>query len=139
MSGNPNSPTTGGGNIVKNYVLNTIEALHYALHTTYRKLSNQKARKTNTLNDIKIHSNRSKQKQRVFCKLHSDKQLHSVLSKQLRNEQFPTTISHSNPVSKFTLKHLYNKNYILPLETNPNQKLHPYQLEEDLEAPVKPK
>ena len=74
LSRHPISQPTGE-NIDKNHVMNTIEAIHYTLHTTHRKLTNQIERKRRTLDDVTNHSNPSKTKPSAFRHLHAIKQL----------------------------------------------------------------
>ena len=91
-------------NIDKNHVINTIEAIHYTLHTTHRKLTNQIARKRRTLNDVTNHSNLNKTKQNSFCHLHATKQLSSLTLNKSNNTQLIQ--NHITPNSINT-NHLY--------------------------------
>ena len=75
LSRQPNSPPTGE-NIDKNHVINTIMTVHYTLHKTHRKQTNQKARNLNTNYDVNFHSKRIGTKQSAFCRLPIAKQLH---------------------------------------------------------------
>ena len=94
LSRHPNSLPTGE-NIDKNHVINTIEAIHYTLHTTHRKLTNQITRKRRTLNDVINHSNLNKTKQSAFCHLHATKQLPSLTLNNSNNTQLIQ--NHINP------------------------------------------
>ena len=94
LSRHLNSQPTGE-NIDKNHVINTIEAIHYTLHTTHRKLTNQIARKRRTLNDVKNNSNLNKTKQSAFCHLHATKQLPSITLNNSNNTQLIQ--NHINP------------------------------------------
>ena len=110
LSRHPNSQPTGE-NIDKNHVINTIEAIHYTLHTTHRKLTNQIARKRRTLNDVTNHSNLNKTKQNAFCHLHATKQLYSLTLNKSNNTKLIQ--NHITPNSINT-NHLYksSKSYI---------------------------
>ena len=74
LSRHPNTQPTGE-NIDKNHVKNNIAALHYTLHTSHRKLTNQIARKRRTHNDVINHSNSNKTKHNAFSHLHAIKKL----------------------------------------------------------------
>ena len=65
LSCHTNSQPTGE-NMKENHVINTLTAVQYRLHTTHRKLTNHKARNTNTLRNVKISSNWSDQKKPLF-------------------------------------------------------------------------
>ena len=113
LSRHPNSQPTGE-NIDKNHVINTIEAIHYTLHTTHRKLTNQNARKRRTLNDVTNHSNLSKTKQNAFRHLHATNQL-SCLALNKPNE-IQSIHNHISPNSVNTIKSI-----------NPNQLYKSYK------------
>ena len=66
LSHHPNSQTYGE-NIDENHVITTTAALHYTLHTTHRKSTNQIARKRKTYNDDIRHSNSNKQSPTLFA------------------------------------------------------------------------
>ena len=95
----PNSQPTGE-HIDKNHVINTIEAIHYTLHTTHRKLTNQIARKRRTLNDVINHSNLNKIKQSAFCHLNATKQSPSITLNNSNNTQLIQ--NHLNPIKIIT-------------------------------------
>ena len=82
LSRHPNSQATGE-NIDKNHVINTIAALHYTLHTSHRKLTNQIARKRRTHNDVINLSNSNKTKHNAFSHLHAIKKLPSFAVNKL--------------------------------------------------------
>ena len=106
-----------GENLDHNHVINTIEAIHYTLQTTQRKLINQIARKQNELNDVTNYSNPSKQKQNAFCNLHAIKQLPpNTLNNSINTK---LTQNYTNP-NQIIRNHLY-KSYIPPI-TNPLSK-----------------
>ena len=110
LSRHPNSQPTGE-NIDKNHVINTIEAIHYTLHTTHRKLTNKIARKRRTLNDVTNHSNLNKTKQNAFGHLHATIQLSSLTLNKSNKTQLIQ--NHITPISINT-NHLYksSKSYI---------------------------
>ena len=103
----------GGENIDENHVINTIAALHYALHTSHRNLSNQIARKRTTYTDVINHSNLNKTKHNAFCHLHAIKQLPSFAVKKLNKAQLVQ--NHINQNSFITCP-LFN---LLISRTNP--------------------
>ena len=105
-SRHPNSQLSGD-NIDKNHVIKTIEAKHYTLNTTHRKLTNQIARKRSTLNDVINHSNLNKTQQSAFCHLHANKQLPSLTLNNSNNKNYSKIIS--------IQIHLLQINYINPL------------------------
>ena len=65
LSRHTNSPPTGK-NMNENHVISTLTAVQYRLHTTHNKLTNHKARNTNTLNDVKIRSSWNDRKKNRF-------------------------------------------------------------------------
>ena len=69
LSRHSNSPPTGE-NMNENHVRNTLTAVQYRLHTAHRKLTNHKARNTNTLKNVKIRSNWNAQKNRFLSFTH---------------------------------------------------------------------
>ena len=99
----PNSQPTGE-NVDKNQVINTIEAIHYTLHTTHRKLTNQIARKRRTLDDVINHSNLSETKHSAFRRLHATKQLPPLTLNNLNSTQLNQNHINPNPI---TTNHLY--------------------------------
>ena len=84
LSSHPNSPLTAE-NSNENHEINILTAVQYTLHTIHRKITNQKARYTNALNDVKNRSNWTDQKQIAFRHLHITKQ---SLSNLHRNNKF---------------------------------------------------
>ena len=106
-----------GENLDNNHVLNTIEAIHYTLQTTQRKLTNQIARKQSELNDVTNHSNPSKQKPNAFCHLHAIKQLPpNTLNNSINTK---LTQNYTNP-NQIIRNHLYKSS--IPPITNPLSK-----------------
>ena len=85
-------------------MISTKEAIHFTLHTTHRKLTNQIARKQITLDNVINHSNLSETKHSNFRHLHATKQLPSLTSNNLNNTQLNQ--NHINPNS-ITTNHLY--------------------------------
>ena len=100
LSRQPNSQPTGE-NVDKNHVINTIEAIHYTLHTTHRKSTNQIARKRRTLDDVTNHSNQSETKHSAFRHLYAIKRLPSLT---FNNTQLNQNYINSNSI---ITNHLY--------------------------------
>ena len=85
LSRHTNSPPTGK-NMNENHVISTLTAVQYRLHTTHNKLTNHKARNTNTLNDVKIRSSWNDRKKPLlaFCHLHISRQSLCSLHRQFK-------------------------------------------------------
>ena len=108
-SGHPNSP--------HNYVIDTIMALHYTLHSVHRKRTNQE----NETHIVKNQSKRNESKQRAFCHLHAFEQPPSNLSNKTHIKQLiPIFINQNKFISRIHLDKLSTKENTYQPKTDPS-------------------